>query len=289
MRNRLVCFAVTGLWSLGAQAASVLIVTQTQVPQYKQVAAAVMQQVASAKQLDLLDGAAVHQALSQAPDIIVAIGTKAFDLARAEAPNSVIVAAALLSPSTHGRKDISAVPLNPRAEDTMATLRALAPQAKRLLAVHPPDDAPATADAQEAARQQGITLDFYEFKDFSGFQEQFRGLLEGHDAVWIMPDARIARPELVKFMVSTCLERRIPLLGFVDGMTRAGALASVSADYAAIGRDTGRMVNAIAGKAKAERINIPMHFSAGLVSVNTRTRDALDLKGQVPAGATTMP
>lgn len=276
-------------WSTSAHAATVLILTQAQVPQYKEVAAAVLQQVPGAKQVDLADTVAVREALSQAPEFIVAVGTKAFEHARAETNGSLIVAAALLSPDTRGRKEITAVPLAARAQDTFEALRALAPQAKRVLAIHAPDDDAAVADARDAARQQGLDLEFYEFKNFSGFQEQFRTLLAGHDAVWLMPDARIARPELVKFMVGTCLERRVPLLGFVEGMTRAGALASVSADYAVIGRDTGRLVNSLASKPKADRLNTPMHFSAGLLSVNTRTRDALDLKGRMPAGATRVP
>jgi ABC-type uncharacterized transport system substrate-binding protein len=103
-----------------------------------------------------------------------------------------------------------------------------------------------------------------------------------------MPDTRIARPDLVKFMIATCLERHLPLFGFVDGMTRAGTLASVSADYGAIGRDTGRLASAIASKPKPDRLGVPFRFSAGLLSINERTREALDLGGTVPSGATTM-
>ena len=64
-----------------------------------------------------------------------------------------------------------------------------------------------------------------------------RELLQGQQALWLLPDARLARPEVAKYLVATCLERKLPLIGFLAGMAQVGALVAVAADFDAIGRE----------------------------------------------------
>lgn len=273
------------LLALPSQAGTLVVLSQPQVQQYELVVAGLKREVTSTRPVSVDDAAGVRAALAGNPDVVVAVGSKAFELAKAQVSGGVIIAAAVLNPDTANRKDVTAVPLEPRGSDTLNALVALAPNVKSVLVLHPPGDAQALADAREAAQKRGVTLAFESLVDLNGFQDRFRALLQGHGAVWVMPDARIVRPEFVKFMVGVCLDHRIPLFGFVEGMTRAGALASVSTDYTALGRETGRYAASLLAHGRTDRTALGFHFSSGVLSVNARTREALELKGVVPDGA----
>jgi ABC-type uncharacterized transport system substrate-binding protein len=176
------------------------------------------------------------------------------------------------------------VGMEARAEETVAALRSLAPGAKRVVVLHPPGAKVAVADARAACRAAALDPTFLEVGDLSDFQGTFRRALEDRDAIWILPDPRLARPDVVKFMVTTCLERRVPLLGFLDGMTRTGALLSVAADFRAIGREAARLAGEVESRPEGAR-DVPPRFAQGKLTVNERVREMLGLPGRPPRGA----
>ncbi len=267
-----------------ARASAPVVLTQAAVPQYAQVVEGIRRVAPAAEAIDGGDAAAVDAALQAAPEVIVAVGSKAYDVARARGGAAAIVAAAVLGPDVAGRRDVSAVPMEARGADAIEALLALEPRARRILVLHPPGAAQAVADAQAAGRRAGVELDVRALDELDGFQGAFRSMLKGHDAVWLLPDPRLARPEIVKFMVSACLEERVPLVGFLEGMTRAGALLSVSADFPAIGREAARLAADLAQRPGGER-SLPFRFVPGRISVNDRTREALALPGTPPPRA----
>jgi ABC-type uncharacterized transport system substrate-binding protein len=268
-------------WALGAGAAAadVVVLSQPSVPQYAETAAG-FREVRTADVVDAADDAAVKAALSRRPAVVVAIGSKALEVARARAAGSSVVAAAVLSLAAGE----AGVGMEARAEGTVAALRSLAPGVKRLVVLHPPGAEVAVADARSASRAAGFDPEFLEVGDLADFQGTFRRALEDRDAVWILPDPRLARPDVVKFMVTTCLERRLPLLGFLDGMTRTGALLSVAADFRAIGREAARLTSEVESRPQGAR-DVPPRFAPGKLSVNERVREMLGLPGHPPRGA----
>jgi ABC-type uncharacterized transport system substrate-binding protein len=260
----------------GAARADVVVLSQPGVPQYAEVAAG-FREVRQAATVDVADEAAVESALGRGA-VVVAIGSKALEVARARAGEGAIVAAAVLGQPA----DAIGVGMEARAQDAVRTLLSLAPRARRVSVLHAPGAAATVADARAAARAAGLDAAFLEVGDAGGFQETFRAALEGRDAVWILADARLARPDLVKFMVTACLERRVPLVGFLEGMTRTGALLSVSADFRAIGREAARVAAEVEARPAARP---SLRFAPGKVSVNERVREMLGLPGRAPEGA----
>jgi methyl-accepting chemotaxis protein len=268
---------------LGATAAraEVVVLAQPEVAQYAQVATAFQKVMPQARLADVDDGALVVRD----SDVIVAIGSKAFELAKAQPGSAAIVAAAVLSPQPGGNHPITAVPMESRAGDALDALRALAPDARKVLALHPPGDSPMLADARAAAKARGLSVDFRALGDLSGLEASLRELLQGQQALWLLPDARLARPEVAKFLVATCLDRKLPLVGFLAGMAQIGALIAVSADFDAIGREAGKLASDLAARAPSARAGVPFRFVAGRVLVNGRTAEQLGLSGDPPAGA----
>lgn len=269
------------LLSAGAARADVVLLAQRDVPQYAQVATAFQKANPRARIADISDGA---PAVSDA-DVIVAIGSKAFELAKGQPGSAAIVAAAVLTPQPGGRHPITAVPMESRAADALDALRALAPGARKVLALHPPGDSPMLAEARAAARARGLSVEFRQLTDLSGLEQAMREMLQGQQALWLLPDARLARPEVAKFLVATCLERKLPLIGFLAGMAQVGALVAVSADFEAIGREAARLASDLAARAPSARGGVPFRFVAGRVLVNGRTAQELGLSGEPPPGA----
>jgi ABC-type uncharacterized transport system substrate-binding protein len=258
----------------------VVVLSQPQVAQYSEVVAG-FREVRGAAVVDVADEAAVRAALGPSADVVVAVGSRALEVARARAGRATVIAAAVLSPGV----DVPGVGMEARAQDVVRALHAIAPRARRLAVLHAPGASAAAADARAAARAAGLDPELLEVADLADFQASFRRWIEGRDAIWILPDPRLARPDIVKFMVTTCLERRVALVGFLEGMTRTGALLSVAADFRAIGRAAAQLASEAEGRSPGARAGLGRRFAPGKLSVNERVRELLGLDGRAPEGA----
>ncbi len=265
-----------------------MVLAQPGVPQYEEVLAGVRSVQPAPRFVAVDDKAGLARALEAKPLAVLALGTKAFALAKEQARGPLIIATAVLNPETDGRLDVTAVPMETRANDALTALTTLVPTVKRVLALHPPSAMEVVSEAKAAAKARGISVDFLTLAELDGFQDFFRRALAQHDAVWLLPDVRLARPELVKYMVSLCIDKNVALIGFMDGMTKAGGLASVSADFFAIGKEAALLANEVGHKPLTARI--PFRFASGKVSISARTRTALGLDGRpLPSGAVVLP
>jgi hypothetical protein len=266
--------------------ADVAILTQREVPQYAQVIEGLRAAGRDLRVVDLGDLPALEALLAHPPVVVVAVGGRAFEVARARALRSAIVAAAVLNPDRGARKDVTAVPFAARPSDTLDALLALAPDARRVVAIHSPEASALAGELKALAQRRGLELDLETAGgDPASFRWTFLGALQGHDAVWLLPDPRLASPELARFMAQACRERRIALAGFLDGMARAGALFAVAPDLDAIGREAARLAAELDARPAAERNGVPFRYAAGRLYVNDRTRSALKLGGALPGKA----
>jgi len=265
--------------------AEVVVLTQREVPQYARVVEGLRAAGGEPRVVDVGDAAALEALLAHPPAVVVAVGGRAFEVARARALRSAIVAAAVLNPDRGARKDVTAVPFAARPSDTVDALLALAPDARRVVAIHAPEASMLAGELKVLAQRRGLELDLETAGDEASFRWMFLGALQRHDAVWLLPDPRLAAPELARFMAQACQERRIALAGFLDGMARAGALFAVAPDLDAIGREAARLAADLDARPAAERSGVPFRYAAGRLYVNDRTRSALRLGGALPGKA----
>ena len=89
--------------------ADVAILTQREVPQYARVIEGLRAAGGELRVVDLGDLPALEALLAHPPVVVVAVGGRAFEVARARALRSAIVAAAVLNPDRGARKDVTAV------------------------------------------------------------------------------------------------------------------------------------------------------------------------------------
>ena len=233
-------------------------------------------------EIDIDEPAAIDAASGRSPDLVVALGPKAFEIAKSRWSSAAVIAAAITTTSATGRPLLAVIPVEPHAADALSTLASLAPGAKKVAAFYPATNPTLLGDAKEAAQASHVSVAFNAVSDPSGFQEQFKNGIAGREAAWILPDNRLANVEMFDFLAQTCLQAKIPLIGFNEGMTAAGALASVSVDYKEVGREAARLAIDM-GKSKSPGASF--RFAAGRITVNEKTMNALGLSGSMPPRA----
>jgi putative ABC transport system substrate-binding protein len=158
-------------------------------------------------------------------------------------------------------------------------LRQVAPSVKRLGLIYDPRTSGAfVEEAQKAAGRFGLTLVTKPVSDAKGVPEALTEIAESIDALWLMADPRMVNPELIQYILVFTLERKIALYGFLDSITRAGALASVAVDYQASGRAAARMAAELAARGPEARLPVPPPASSpGALTVNTKTAHQLGI------------
>jgi ABC-type uncharacterized transport system substrate-binding protein len=239
-------------------------------------------------EVDVDNPAAIDAAASRSPEIVVALGSKAFEVTKSRWAGVPVVAAAISATSAAGRTSVTAVPTETRAADALTLLAALAPGLKKVAAFYPASNTPLLADARQAAQASGLNVTFNAVADVGSFQGQFKSEIVGNEAAWVLPDNRLVSGELFEFMAQTCLEAKVALIGFNDGMTAAGALGSVAVDYKEVGKEAARLTMDVAAAPKSQRGTQPFRFAVGRVTVSQKTMSALGIRGSPPPRATVL-
>jgi putative ABC transport system substrate-binding protein len=107
----------------------------------------------------------------------------------------------------------------------------------------------------------------------------------GVDALWLIADRTVTPPrdqDAFKYVATTTAKAGVPVVGYADKLTEAGALFSLGQDYADIGAQAGEMVKRVAAGEAPSAIGIQNARKVSL-SVNTRVAGALGIS--LPADA----
>lgn len=214
------------------------------------------------------------------PTVIVAVGQKALQVARAALPQTPIIYCMVLGASAPSSKSITGVRLEVAAEEQLAALKQVAPAAHRVGVIYEPRVSLAYLDeAQRAAGRVGVSLVSKAVDDPKQVRDAAAQLAGKIDALWLLPDPRLATPELIDFLLVYTQDRKLVLWGFLDSLTKAGALASLSPDYAEIGRRAGKLAQEVLARPAERRIPVPAPVdSPGSLTVNLKTARQLGLE-----------
>lgn len=272
--NRLLCIA--GLVSGLAWAGPPVVLVDRTVTQYRAAADAAVAQLPGAIVLDPQDASA-ESALAGAP-VVVGVGQKSFAFARSKAPSTPTVFCLVLGVSKSTLSStVTGVPIEPDPSASLAAIKLVAPAVRRVgLIYNPATSELFLAAAQRAAGELGLSLVARPVGGPTEVKEAARGMAGAIDALWLPPDPRLFSKEVFIFLLGFSAERSVPLIGFIDSFTQAGALASVSADYSEMGGRAGRLAAEIAGRPADKRTPVPgPSFSPGKLTINLKTASAL--------------
>jgi putative tryptophan/tyrosine transport system substrate-binding protein len=269
--------ATAGLVRPARAAGGTVILTDSSVSQYADTAAAVKSRLSDVTVVDISADDPIASARKAAPKVIVAIGQKALTLVAGRVTDIPIVYATVLYPEKHGLtgSNVTGVPLEIPASAQLARFKQVAPSVKKVGVIYSKDGGALVEDATSAAKGLGLTV---VTKVVTSPREVGDALddLEGRiDALWLVPDAKVINKDVFAYLLRATLDDGIPLFGFLEGFTQAGALASIAPDYADIGSKAAELVLRIIEDPAA---NLPATaYSTGALSINLKTAQRLGI------------
>lgn len=166
------------------------------------------------------------------PDLILAIGIWALQVAAEEIRDIPVVFAMVLNPATvigQEARNITGASMNVPIEQQLALLKKASPQVKRIGVIYDPAQTGLLVkQAERLAREQGLRL---VTKAIAAPKDSFAALdaiQDEIDALWILPDLTVLAPESVQYMLLFSFRHKIPVLGLSENQARMGALFGLS-------------------------------------------------------------
>jgi putative ABC transport system substrate-binding protein len=284
MKLRLLAL-ILALAPSAAQAGGIVAVADAKVQQYKEALTAAREVAHDVAVIEPGAGDAADQLKRADPAVVLAIGQKALQLAKASVPEKPIVFCMVLGSAAAASRSVTGVKLEVSPAQQLEQLKQVHPGVKRLGVIYDPRaSGPYLEEALKAAGRLGLTLVSKPVGDAREVRSALGEIASGIDGLWLMPDPKLITAEMFNYLLVTTLERKIALFGFLDSFTQAGALASIAPDYQEIGRRAARLALEIHGRAEGARLPVPApQAGPGALTVNLKTARQLGL--DVPQSA----
>lgn len=191
---------------------------------------------------------------STAPDLILALGTKAARLAAEHLGHVPIIYSMVLTPPEDElqKPKISmtgatlSIPLAVQIEE----LKRAFPTLKRIGIISDPLRTKHLADsASELCRKQGIEARIGWAKGEEEVPHAVRALKDSIEVLWMIPDETVLTPRSSRFIIFELIKSGVPVIGLSSAYVKAGALMSLDCNYSDIGRQSAELaVRVLAGQ-----------------------------------------
>jgi putative ABC transport system substrate-binding protein len=273
-----VVIVLGGAGGLGrARADGIVMLTESGVTQYQETMTGVRSRLGgNVVLIDLNSGGDPLAQLQKAhPKAVVAIGIKAASLVAHALTDVPIIYCTVLAPEQHGLigANITGVPLEIPAAKQLEQLRDVAPKVKRIGVIHSPAVASFVTEATAAANGLGLKIVAQSVGSSREVADAFTKLTGQIDALLLLPDSKVMNKDVFSYLLRSSLDANVALFGFLEALTQAGALASISPDYQDIGARAGDLA---AQALERGRGGIPQKtYSRGALSINLRTAGRL--------------
>jgi putative ABC transport system substrate-binding protein len=180
--------------------------------------------------------------LARKPAIIVAAGSASVEAVSAAEPGIPVVATMVLARapgSASYEKTVGTITLDVPPAEILLRLKKLYPKRTRIALIRGPALSVAgAASLAEHARVQGYVVQVLDCAGPKALLDAFASLRNRVDFVWCLPDSALYQGPTVQAAILEAIRHRIPLIGFSEGLVRAGALVGFYPDYREVGRQT---------------------------------------------------
>jgi putative tryptophan/tyrosine transport system substrate-binding protein len=193
--------------------------------------------------------AAQVRELTRGSGLVVPVGVKATRFVAANHVGQAPVLALMIPratseslkwPAALSRKKISAIFIDQPPERSLALVEAAFPAARNVgLVISLENEAVAKALAKEAARRN-LRLNAETITSSEALPSALRRVLSESDVLLLVPDAIAINAGNAQNVLLTTYRFRIPVVGFSQGLTKAGAVVSVYSSPAQIGLQGGQ-------------------------------------------------
>lgn len=196
--------------------------------------------------VDQQAGVELSGQLARRPALVVAVGSAAVEAVSSIEHDRSVVATMVLAPekdTPETGKVAAAITLDVPPDTVLARLKRIYPERKRIAVVRGPAlTAADVAEVQAQARKHGYEVRVVEVAGPKELLEALGPLRERFDFVWCFPDNALYHGPVVPALILAAIRQGLPLIGFSEGMVRAGALVGFYPDYRDVGVQTGETV-----------------------------------------------
>jgi len=225
---------------------------------------------------------ALQQSIENQPiDVVIALGRRGIETAKALQPKAPVIAGGLMSMSEADMKTYPAISLLPQPSLLFRRLHELAPGIQRVYLVYNPSRHDwLLPRAKAAAKQASLTLIARPATNIRSAARLYRELVgemkPGHDALWLLQDSTLTGDtSLLSYLLQEAWQRRLLFFSSSPAHVRRGALFSLYADKQGLGRDLGRFALRVMHKGAKPGLRPTSEVS---IAVNLRTASHLGLR-----------
>lgn len=191
------------------------------------------------------------QQLTSAQGLIVPVGLKAMQVVADRHAGNASVLALLVPRAAFSSLDwprglqqqrkLSAVYLDQPVPRLLALVEAALPAAKRVGVVLSQENQGLVTELRAQAARRELTLNLEMIRSGDDVPAALRQILPGSDVLLLLPDTVVVNAASVQNVLLTTYRYRIPVVGFSQGLVRAGAAVAVYTNLAQMGRMGGAL------------------------------------------------
>lgn len=250
--GRLAGLLLIACLQFGAQAHSaedVVLILSDRAPAYEEAAEAFASRFGDLRSLrivqaDALNAAAV-QSLGREAGLIVPVGLKATRLVADNYAGEAAVLALMVPrsgfegldwPSALNRRKLSAVFIDQPPARSLGLIEKALPQARTVGVIHSEEGQSSAALLLQEAKHHRLGIRTATVRKFNEVAPSLRQLLPESDVLLLIPDALVVNANNVQHVLLTTYRYRVPVVGFSQGLVKAGAVAAVYSTPTQIGR-----------------------------------------------------
>ncbi len=216
-------------------------------------------------------GAEQAQNLSRVAKILVPVGVKAARFVAEHHIGQAPVLALMIPraaseklqwPTSLGRRKISAIYIDQPPSRSLGLAAAAFPAARRVGLVISPENAAVAKDLLKEATLRNLRLTVETINSADDVAAALRRVLQDSDVLLLVPDAIAINAGNAQNVLLTTYRFRTPVIGFSQGLSKAGAVASVYSSPKQIGQQGAQFAHRL-----EEDGELPMPQHAGEFSV----------------------
>lgn len=211
------------------------------------------------------------------PDIVLAVGSKALEIAVQQFKGSNIVFMMVVNPKSQ-LSSVKGITLDIPPERAFKTLKRILPQTRKIAVMYNPlQTKDLVAESISRAESAGIEMIPVKVKGSEDVYGAVRSIIGKVDALWMIPDSSIYNSDTSQDVLLVSLREKLPVIGLSPMYVKAGALFALSCDYADIGSQAADLAINILNN------TIPSNFSFApprkdVISVNLITAERIGVK-----------
>lgn len=229
---------------------------------------------------ELEKGKEIAQQLAQIPpDLVLALGAKSAYSAKKYITETPIVYALVINPEKYSltQSNVTGITLEIPPETIFTQYRMFAPTISKVGVIYSASTEPLVARAERGVASLGIQFVRAPVADAAEVAGAFDRIKPGIDSLWMVPDSTTLTPESFRLLLSKTMAQKLPYLAFSENFVKAGALVSVSPDYAAIGSQAALLARRLLEEKVAPASLTPAAPIGTHLTVNVETARLLNL------------